>query len=229
MFINKNNIQNELTENEQIKDKKGIKKKTVMLICIILAVIIFMFILVWILDIVLDKLSSDKNKKYEFEFYEANYSENIFEDEEYLELIKNSVIMFSNMDNVTFGITEDEAIKYGEDVDFMVKYVHYMTYGMVKEYNECYSELYYTVEEPKKSFTMQKIYDVSIEKLSQTQVSDDGQTYSEYIFTLTYKIHENNGTLRDDFLNGTKKQFIRITNREGELKIDGISTAQYKK
>jgi hypothetical protein len=98
-----------------------------------------------------------------------------------------------------------------------------MINGDVNKYNGCYSDLYYEKEDPKDNFTMQKIYDVVLKKLSEESVSDGKETYMKYVFSLNYKILKNNGTLRDDFLNGSRTQYIYITNREGELKIDGIT------
>ena len=70
---------------------------------------------------------------------------------------------------------------------------------------------------------MQKIYDVLIKKISEDTVSDGNGSYTKYIFSLNYKILKNNGTLRNDFLTGSRTQYIYITNREGELKIDGVT------
>ncbi len=212
------------------QSKKGIKKKIIVLICAILALIALMFGAVLVLEKISNNLEQkNMDKEYEFDFYEVDYSEDIFSDPEYLELIENSAINFCNMDNVTIGITEEDASRYGEDVKFMVDYVHYMTYGEVEKYNSCYSDLYYTVEKPHERFTMQKIYNVELIKISQEAVTDEnGKEYTEYVFTLGYQILENNGTLRNDFLNGSKKQYILLTNREGSIKIDGITTTQSK-
>lgn len=200
-------------------DKSTTKKKLIIWICIILAVIVVMFLAATVLEYVSDKLSEDK-EQYNFDFYEADYDENIFEDEDYVELARGGEIMFCNMDNVTFGMLPEEASSYGDEVAFMVKYIEYMINGNVKGYNDCYSDLYYTVEKPKENFTMQKIYDVYLTKYSH----DTDPGYDRYVFTLSYQILENNGTLRDDFLTGSKMQYILVTNREGEYKIDGIST-----
>ena len=64
---------------------------------------------------------------------------------------------------------------------------------------------------------------MTLKKISEESVSDDGDIYTQYIFSLNYKILKNNGTLRNDFLNGSRTQYINITNRSGELKIDGVT------
>ncbi len=224
-----NTKKTETADLENISSKKGIKKKIIILICSIIVLIALMFGAVIILEKISTNLSNEDKKQYDFDFYDADYTEDIFTDKEYLELIEGSVIMFCNMDNVTFGITEDEASRYGGDVGFMIEYLHYINYGDVEGYNNCYSDLYYTVEDPKERFTMQKIYDIELIKISETAAKDDaGKTYNEYVFALSYKILDNNGTLRDDFLVGPKKQYILVTDREGTYKIDGITTAVIK-
>ena len=98
-----------------------------------------------------------------------------------------------------------------------------MINGDVKNYNLCYSDLYHEKTKPKENFTMQKIYDVTLKKMSEESISNDGTVYTRYIFSLNYKILKNNGTLRNDFLNGSRTQYISLTDRTGELKIDGVT------
>ena len=218
------------SDNKQPNENKtarnnlsSMKKKIVIVIISIVALIALMFISIFVLDIILDKIQEEKEEEIHFNFYEADYDENIFEDTKYLSLIENGYIRYCDMDNVTLSIDENDAEKYGEDISFMVSYIKYMINGDVDGYNACYSDLYYDEEKPKEKFTMQKIYDVVIKKMSEESVTDTNGTYTKYIFSLNYKILNNNGTLRNDFLNGTRTQFIYITNREGELKIDGIT------
>ena len=202
--------------------RSRMKKKIIIVIISILALMALMFISIFVLSSILDKISG-KDEEYNFNFYEADYNENIFEDREYMSLIENGYISYCDMDNVTLGIDKDDAHKYGQDVEFIVAYIQYMINGDVDKYNGCYSDLYYEEEDPKEKFTMQKIYDVLIKKISEETVSDSSGSYTKYIFSLNYKILKNNGTLRNDFLTGSRTQYIYITNREGELKIDGVT------
>lgn len=208
-------------------DRQGIKKKIIIAISAILISMALLFVLVLTLESISKRLANDK-PEYNFNFYEADYEENIFEDKEYVELIKNGYIYYNNGENVTVGINDNNASSYGEAVEFLINYINIMISGDVDGYNKCYSELYYSKEKPKESFTMQKIYDVNIVKISESQATDDGKEYMEYLFSLSYKILKNNGTLRDDFLEGSRTQYIYFSNRSGEMKIDGISTSNIK-
>ena len=217
---NKQPNENNIIQNNSSK----MKKKIVIVIISIIAIMALMFISILVLDSVLDKIQEKQEEEgNNFNFYEADYDENIFEDTKYLSLIENGYIRYCDMDNVTLSIDEEDAEKYGEDISFMVSYIKHMINGDVDGYNECYSKLYYEEEKPKEKFTMQKIYDVVIKKISEVSVTDSNGTYTKYVFSLNYKILNNNGTLRNDFLDGTRTQYIYITTREGELKIDGIT------
>ena len=215
---NKHPNENNIARNSS----SSIKKKIVIVIISIISLMALMFISIFVLDIILDKIQ-EKEEGNDFNFYEADYDENIFEDAVYLSLIENGYISYCDMDNVTLSIDENDAEKYGQDVAFMVSYIKHMINGDVNSYNKCYSDLYYEKEKPKEKFTMQKIYDVVIKKISEESITDADGKYTKYVFSLNYKILNNNGTLRNDFLNGTRTQYIYITNREGELKIDGIT------
>jgi len=202
--------------------KRKLKKTIIIVIIVLVAVLVFMFAAVMILDLIVSNLQNDE-ETYNFNFYNADYSENIFDDPEYIALIENGYISFSNMDNVTLSIDEEDAASYGKDVEFIVQYVKYMINGEVDKYNSCYSDLYYQKADPKENFTMQKIYDVNIKKISEQSVSENGQTYTKYVFSLNYRILNNNGTLRNDFLTGSRTQYLYITDRSGSLQIDGVT------
>ena len=164
------------------------------------------------------------------DFAPADYEENIFEDQEYLALIEKGFIDYTDYaTNITLGIDYASAIDHGEDVQFMVDYIYAIIAGDAEEYNNFFSDEYYKKNEPKEKFTMQKLYEVNISKVSVTQKSDkSGNTYNEYQYIVKYKILDNNGTFRNDFNSGTKEQYIFFTNKTGDFLIDRISTPQVK-
>ncbi len=209
------------------RSREGIKIKIIVAMIIAICVILFLFVAVAVLDLILVNLQNDE-PTYDFNFYEADYNENIFEDEEYLELIKYGYLSYNNGEGVTVSITEKSSHEYGDAVAFLVDLVNLMINGDTEGYNACFSELYYQKESPKERFTMQKIYDVTITKISEENLNNNGISYTQCVFALSYKIHENNGTLRDDFLTGSKTQYVYMNNESGNFKIDGITTLRYK-
>ena len=75
---------------------------------------------------------------------------------------------------------------------------------------------------------MQKIYGGMITAYSTENIQGNNGNYTKYIYTLNYRILDNNGTFRADIGEDSKTQYIVITNREGKLLIDAISTSRYK-
>ena len=130
---------------------------------------------------------------------------------------------------MTVDIDRETAEVYGKEVEYMVEYIYSIIYGDCDEYNSFFSEKYFLENEKEDSFTMQKIYDVDIKKEMPTAGSEDGSDYTMYVFRIQYRILENNGTFRDDFLEGRKLQYITVSDREGALLIDSISTPKTKK
>ena len=71
---------------------------------------------------------------------------------------------------------------------------------------------------------MQKLYNIKITRMSEEDVSENGQNYTKYEFILEYMIHQNNGTFRTDIgSDASKKQYITLTDRTGELLISQTS------
>ena len=88
--------------------KSRLKKKIIIVIISILALMAIMFVSVFVLDIIFDNIKN-REEEPKFNFYEADYNENIFEDTEYMSLIENGYISYCDMDNVTLGIAEKDA------------------------------------------------------------------------------------------------------------------------
>ena len=223
------NTEKNIAENVgEVASKK--KKILIRVICIVVAVIVLMIAASFGMDFYLQKKAEENAQKIHLNFAPADYEENIFEDQEYLALIEKGFIDYTDYaTNITLGIDYASAIDHGEDVQFMVDYIYAIIAGEAEEYNKFFSDEYYKKNEPKEKFTMQKLYEVNISKVSVTQKSDkSGNTYNEYQYIVKYKILDNNGTFRNDFNSGTKEQYIFFTNQSGEFLIDRISTPQVK-
>ena len=223
------NTEKNINKNEAEKSSKS-KKILIKIICIVVAVIIFMIAASFGMNVYLEKRAEKNAQKVHLDFAPADYEENIFEDQEYIKLIENGFIDYTDYEtNLTLGINYENAIDHGEDVLFMVDYIYAIIAGDAEEYNEFFSEEYYKKNEPKDKFTMQKLYEVNISKVSQIKETDkSGNTYNEYQYIVKYRILDNNGTFRDDFNSGTKEQYIFFTNKTGGFLIDSVSTPKIK-
>ena len=110
------NIKN-TNENSNKKAKKN-------LLIIIISVIAVMAVLV-AASLIIDLVESKKGGEYEidYNFYPADYEENIFEDEKYISLTKDGFISYCDSStNITLGIDKEIAKNYGEEIDFLVPY-----------------------------------------------------------------------------------------------------------
>lgn len=153
------------------------------------------------------------NKSYNH--YPAEYDLDVTTVEEYMELDRNIYfvrggerLMLSDMGELT------------PDKEFFIEYFDIAINGRYEEYNALFTEAYYEDNEPYVRFAPQMIYDISIEKLSESYA--DGGT--NYTYNVTYRIYRNNGTFRNDIgSDGAKTLFFSLIEKGGEIKIDRIT------
>ena len=218
------------TNAEQQEKSAKNKKILIRVICIVVATLVVLMAASFAMNLYLERKAEKDAQKIHLNFSPADYDENIFEDQEYINLIKNGFIDYTDYaTNLTLGIDYSDALGYGADVQFMVEYIYAIIDGDVEAYNSFFSDEYYKKNDPKENFTMQKLYEVNIARVSETQKTDkSGNTYNEYQYIVKYKILDNNGTFRNDFNAGTKEQYIFFTNKTGDFLIDSISTPKIK-
>ncbi len=212
--------------NKFIKENKKGKRNLFIIIACIISSIILLAITVEIIENINAKKASEPFEV-DYDFYPADYDENIFEDENYMELISGEYIRFCDSStNVTVGIDTEKTDNYSEELRFMLAYIDDIINGDHESYNARFSDSYYKTHKQLERFTMQKVYDVLITQNQTETVTDKkaGGNYTKYSFVLEYKIYENNGTFRRDIGNGSKKQYFTITDRNGALLIDSVGT-----
>lgn len=127
---------------------------------------------------------------------------------------------------VTIGIEDEKYDNYGAGTQLLCEMIASIMAGDADTYNTFFSEIYFSENEEKEEFSMQKLYDILITPCSATEETDEnGNTYNEYIYALEYKIRRNNGSFRSDIdSDGNRTQYLLITDRGGSLLIDGIYT-----
>ena len=217
---------NDIDDDALKNTNKNYKKKLIIAITCIVVIIVLLAVIVEMIEYFNAKKTSEPFE-IDYDFYPADYEENIFEDERYLELISGEYIRFCDSStNVTVGIDTENTGDYSAELLFMLGYIDNIINGDHKSYNARFSDVYYDTHKPLERFTMQKVYDVLITQNLTESVTDKktGINYTKYSFALEYKIYENNGTFRRDIGNGSKKQYITVTDRNGALLIDSIVT-----
>ncbi len=134
-------------------------------------------------------------------FHPADYSENIFEDSEYMSL--NRYLSYTKGSD-TYTITEDDYSKYDATVGFFAKYFNSVINGEYETYNDYFTDEYFEENSNKTRFTPQKLYDINVKFKSTKKV--DGAT--SYIYYVTYKIFKNNGTFRNDIESDSARMLV---------------------
>ena len=210
------------------------QKKLIIILAVALAAVIIFGVALAVVPQLLDDGKDNNNFddiddiKPNYNFYPADYNENIFEDDEYLKLVEEYGILTYYTGYTRVELNNDNADAYGEQVELIVNMIYAAVNGNAKEYNSYFSKKYFKRNEPKEKFTMQKIFNGEISEFGVAKVSENGNNYTEYTYRLTFEISENNGTFRDDFFDQRPRHHVTISNRDGEFKIDAIDRVRVK-
>ena len=212
------------------QNNKNVKKTLIIVLLVLAAVLLVMYLLTLLLPRLLTSISGQSSEEgtADFNFYEPDFNENIYEDDRYLALIADGLLKYDNGANSIVDITPDNVNSFGEPIKLLYDLVYAAIEGDNKLYNSFFSSEYLKAHGTKDEFTMQKIYDGKITAYSHENVQGNNGNYTKYIYMLNYRILDNNGTFRADIGEDSKTQYIVITDREGKLLIDAISTSRYK-
>ncbi len=161
----------------------------------------------------------------------ADFSENIYDDSEYLSLLEPYVMNYKSSD-VEVALTVDKIPSAGRFAEFFWEYIDTIKLGDHKGYNAYFFDDYFTNHEKKSEFTMQKIYALSIEELQITPTLDEDEyawvfekNLTPLYFNVKYKIKNNNGTFRLGVSSDTYQSQLYILAEDGdEIKIIDIVT-----
>jgi hypothetical protein len=153
------------------------------------------------------------------ETYDEDFD--IMEYDEYLGFDRN-IYLDDRQTGVKESVAQEQASLHGKAFE--------VVYFVLRAINEGDSETYnaYMGKDALKKgeFTQQQIYDITISPHSS---SEDGGI-EEYIFKVTYKIHENNGTYRNTIESDTSRpQYFYVNNSTGEFLVAKILEPAGKK
>ena len=126
---------------------------------------------------------------------------------------------------VTVSVKPDSYWEYGDGVEMLCHMIESIIAGDHEKYNRFFSDAYFEVEPEKEQFTAQKLYNITITLQEREEISEEGRTFNREIYILEYMIRQNNGTFRTDVgSDAIRKQMIVVTDREGEMRIDTVSS-----
>ena len=161
-------------------------------------------------------------------FYEPDYELDILKDEIYLDL--DRTVKFYNPDNgITFAIVDGNMDEVPtimhESVNLLCDFIDYAIHGESEKLNQLFSQEYIDAGgKTKMDFTMQQLYNIKITYVTSFNEVVDGSTVECYDYWLEYMIRKNNGTFRNDMESDCiRKEYVRVTNRNGTPKIDVLA------
>ena len=151
----------------------------------------------------------------------ADTKEEDFDILEYDEYLKyDRTVQYCYTTGVQVSVNDNTLSKYDASFGLIYKLIGTLIAGDSDAYNELVHEDVGHYD----SFTQQQVYGIVITKYSEsTKQNDAGQSYSEYVYIVEYKIHENNGSYRKDIeSDACRAQYFVINNSTGELLIMDI-------
>ena len=193
------------------------KKKKFIIVISSIASFIILLSGIMLFDSLEKKFSGSSKNDLSLYFYAPNYELNIFEDSEYMEL--NRVISYK-----TGAVTKTVLPERYSSIDPLLPFISSLLDTMITGKYETYSDFFSTdfkkQNELPKKFTMQRIYNITVEKISDPD-ADHG-----YLYMIDFMINKNDGTLRDDVgSDASKPWYVSIITENGEYKIDKVITA----
>lgn len=162
-------------------------------------------------------------------FFDPDYDCNIMQDPEYLDLNRR-FYHYDERSGLMEELTEKNKSNYGEGAVVLCNMLDAVIAGNADAYNELFSENYYAKHDPEAPFTMQRIYDVKLTKVSETTVAGEKGKYTQYEYEVEYKIRRNDGTFRTDIgQDESKKQYFILSDSTSDaVLIDQILNFNYK-
>ena len=146
-----------------------------------------------------------------------NWGEDIYEDEEWLD--QNRYITYID-GGVSVTITDGVYDAYGICVEFMALYFEALIQGNAEALCGFYTDEYFYNNYRWDEITMQRVYDIKLERISAFDSSDE----TAYVYKVSYKIMKNDGTFRNDVKsNAERAQFYTIVDNGREIKITDVS------
>ncbi|MBE6559422.1 MAG: hypothetical protein E7661_10520 [Ruminococcaceae bacterium] len=165
-------------------------------------------------------------------YFDPDYEYDIMKDQEYLGLDRY-IYYKDNLTGETILIEDKDIPGYGPGMVTLKAMLDAIIMGDHETYNSLFSTTYYETKEgrvPEPPFTMQQVYDILITKMNIKDIVDkNGKKYTQYEYTVEYKIHKNNGTFRTDLGHddSRKQYFVLSDSTSTSVLIDQILGYNY--
>lgn len=200
-----------------VQNKKKTLKKAVKIVLTVFAVLIILYFILGKLEASLSKANAEKKQNTKIEqmnfnpngllsvdYYEPDYTADIFSESDYL--AKDRSIRFvANSQSIVLDEYSADELSCGQR--FWKNYFEAVISGDSEAYGELFGDDYsgnpkIFGENPKnKSFPMQRIYDIEVKLLGESQSGDANAVYNGRpavfgVYEVSYKIMKNDGEYR---------------------------------
>ena len=159
-----------------------------------------------------------------YTFREADWEENIFENEDYLSL--DRTVYYSPYGigaGETVSVDERSIVSYGEQAVLMYRLVNAIILGDAEAYNSFFTRSYLEENGAQPAFTMQMLYDIKI-NYTEAGIDEESDT-RQAVYRLEYKICGNNGTYRADMGSDVSRaQYFFLAETDDGYRVDRVLT-----
>jgi len=217
--MNRNTDSHTGPQERIIKDKNRVKKRIIITAIILLILGIVSYVVIYILDRPAEPASPYLENIFspdKFVMIEEDPID-IFEDEEYLQYDRS---LYMSEGGMEIAVLDEGDCENDKGALFFLKYFAALENGETDNYNSMFTDNYYTKYLPHESFTQQMVYDIHCQLISK----DESAESSNFAYIVSYKIHKNNGTFREDITSDASRAVLMtLTGTSGYLKIDNIT------
>ena len=163
----------------------------------------------------------DGKGEHRISLYDPDWESDIFLNPDWLD--KNRYITYTE-NGMSLTLVDNDFASCGKPVEMFGEYVDALMHGDAEKVNSFYTDSYFVAHNKYEKITMQKLYNIEVEYISQSDVTIGGKSFVQYVYKLTYMIMENDGTFRDDLVSDAMKpQYYTLLDDGETIKISDIT------
>ena len=168
-----------------------------------------------------EQVEYDGKGQHRISLYDPDWESDIFLNPDWLD--KNRYIIYTE-NGMSLTLVDYDYASCGKPVEMFGEYVDALMHGDAEKVNSFYTESYFETHKKLEKITMQKLYNIEVEYISQSDITLDGHAVVQYIYKFTYMIMENDGTFRGDLVSDAMKpQYYTLIEDGDTIKISDIT------
>lgn len=200
----------------------SVRKKLLISLCVLAAAVLLLLVLVPLI------LHGGRGDDTTPDFADPALSADIYADADYMALDRSVTLVREDGYTHTERLADDAYSSQPAEVQLLLRLLMAMRAGDAESYNACFSPEYLRQAGAQASFTMQKVYAPVITQYAAIHPAvPDGYT-AIGVWGLSYKIKDNNGSLRRDIgSDAAREQYLYlVTDGRGNVSIYAVRTVK---